>query len=149
MFSRRLSQIAGVTLRNTSFSARSRSTHSLAQRVHCRPERPGVTQTWIQRRKSYKTINHSSRAKISSGCATSTTVHSSTSDPAEAEAVQCLEQGTQKLEEGDVQSAKALYQRSVDIKRNASSLFNLGVTHYHLSGSCNTYVLHCIGSGYC
>lgn len=26
-----------------------------------------------------------------------------------------------------------MYQRSVDIKRNASSLFNLGVTHYHLS----------------
>jgi len=25
-----------------------------------------------------------------------------------------------------------LYQRSVNIKRNASSLFNLGVTHYHL-----------------
>ena len=83
---------------------------------------------------SYKTINYSSRAKIPPGHATSTTVHSSTSDPAEAEAVQYLKQGTQKLEQGDVQSAKALYQRSVDIKRNASSLFNLGVTHYHLSG---------------
>jgi hypothetical protein len=32
-----------------------------------------------------------------------------------------------------VEGAKILYQRSVDIKRNASSLFNLGVTHYHLS----------------
>ncbi|EGN92196.1 hypothetical protein SERLA73DRAFT_117649 [Serpula lacrymans var. lacrymans S7.3] len=64
--------------------------------------------------------------------ATSTTPQSSTSDPADAEAMQCLEQGTQKLEEGDVQAAKALYKRSVDIKRNASSLFNLGVTHYHL-----------------
>jgi tetratricopeptide (TPR) repeat protein len=31
-----------------------------------------------------------------------------------------------------VEGAKKLYQRSVDIKRNASSLFNLGVTHYHL-----------------
>lgn len=72
--------------------------------------------------------------------------------------MQCLEEGTQKLEEGDVQAAKvrplhpfsllppssslnplwrpqALYQRSVDIKRTASSLFNLGVTHYHLSTS--------------
>jgi hypothetical protein len=49
--------------------------------------------------------------------------------------VQCLEYGTQKLEEGDVQAAKTLYQRSVEIRRNASSLFNLGVTHYHLSGS--------------
>lgn len=60
-------------------------------------------------------------------------MHSSTSDPAEAEAVHCLEQGTLKLEEGDVHAAKALYARSVEIKRNASSLFNLGVTHYHLS----------------
>jgi hypothetical protein len=79
------------------------------------------------------------RAKISSGWATSTTNHSSTSDPAEAEAVQCLEHGTQKLEEGDVQAAKALYKRSVEIRRNASSLFNLGVTHYHLSAFLNMY----------
>ncbi|KAF8801305.1 TPR-like protein [Phlegmacium glaucopus] len=64
--------------------------------------------------------------------ASSVTPQSSTSDPAEAEALRCLEQGTAKLEEGDVQGAKALYQRSVEIKRNASSLFNLGVTHYHL-----------------
>lgn len=49
------------------------------------------------------------------------------------EAMQCLEQGTQKLEEGDIQGAKELYNRSVEIRRNASSLFNLGVTHYHLS----------------
>jgi hypothetical protein len=67
------------------------------------------------------------------GWATSTTPHSTASDPAEEEALLCLEQGTQKLEEGDVEGAKILYQRSVDIKRNASSLFNLGVTHYHLS----------------
>ncbi|KAI9464582.1 hypothetical protein BJY52DRAFT_1114847, partial [Lactarius psammicola] len=64
--------------------------------------------------------------------ATSKTPHSTASDPAEEEALLCLEQGTQKLEEGDVEGAKKLYQRSVDIKRNASSLFNLGVTHYHL-----------------
>ncbi|EPS96884.1 hypothetical protein FOMPIDRAFT_1032183 [Fomitopsis schrenkii] len=68
----------------------------------------------------------------SSGWATSTTEQSTTVDPGEVEAMQCLEEGTQKLEEGDVQAAKALYQRSVDIKRTASSLFNLGVTHYHL-----------------
>ncbi len=67
------------------------------------------------------------------GFASSTTPHSIASDPAEEEALLCLEQGTQKLEEGDVEGAKFLYQRSVDIKRNASSLFNLGVTHYHLS----------------
>jgi len=40
--------------------------------------------------------------------------------------------GTLKLEEGDVVAAKDLYKRSVEIRRNASSLFNLGVTHYHL-----------------
>ncbi|KAI0033674.1 hypothetical protein K488DRAFT_47192, partial [Vararia minispora EC-137] len=66
------------------------------------------------------------------GWATSTTPHSTTSDPAEAAAIDYLEQGTQKLEEGDVQGAKEFYRRSVEIKRNASSLFNLGVTHYHL-----------------
>ena len=49
------------------------------------------------------------------------------------EALRCLEQGTAKLEEGDVHAAKEFYRRSVEIKRNASSLFNLGVTHYHLS----------------
>ncbi|VDC06507.1 unnamed protein product [Peniophora sp. CBMAI 1063] len=64
--------------------------------------------------------------------ATSTTPHSTASDPAEVAAIDYLEQGTQKLEEGDVQAAKELYQRSVEIKRNAGSLFNLGVTHYHL-----------------
>lgn len=73
------------------------------------------------------------------GWATSVTPHSTASDPAEVEALRCLEQGTAKLEEGDVQAAKDLYQRSAEIKRNASSLFNLGVTHYHLSGLiCNS-----------
>ena len=61
------------------------------------------------------------------------TPQSSTSDPAETEAMQCLEKGTAKLEEGDVQGAKEFYRRSTEIKRTASSLFNLGVTHYHLS----------------
>jgi len=64
--------------------------------------------------------------------ATSTTPHSTAADPAEVQALQCSEQGTQKLEEGDIEGAKVLYKRSVDIKRNASTLFNLGVTHYHL-----------------
>jgi len=61
------------------------------------------------------------------------TPQSSTSDPAETEALQCLEKGTAKLEEGDVQGAKEFYRRSTEIKRTASSLFNLGVTYYHLS----------------
>ncbi|TFK74914.1 TPR-like protein [Pluteus cervinus] len=64
--------------------------------------------------------------------ATSVTPHSTASDPAEVEALRCLELGTAKLEEGDVHAAKELYKRSAEIKRNASSLFNLGVTHYHL-----------------
>ncbi|KAJ7173792.1 TPR-like protein [Mycena filopes] len=64
--------------------------------------------------------------------ATSTTPHSTAADPAEAEALKCLEDGTSKLEEGDVLAARDLYKRSVEIRRNASSLFNLGVTHYHL-----------------
>ncbi|KAF7356847.1 TPR-like protein [Mycena venus] len=64
--------------------------------------------------------------------ATSTTPHSTAADPAEVEALRCLEMGTLKLEEGDVVAAKGLYKRSVEIRRNASSLFNLGVTHYHL-----------------
>ncbi|KIJ62051.1 hypothetical protein HYDPIDRAFT_176787 [Hydnomerulius pinastri MD-312] len=75
---------------------------------------------------------NSKKEYLVAGWATSTTPHSTASDPADVEAMQCLEQGTQKLEEGDVQAAKELYKRSVEIKRNASSLFNLGVTHYHL-----------------
>ena len=47
---------------------------------------------------------------------------SSTSDPAEAEAMSCLERGTQKLEEGDVEGAKALYKRSVEIKKDAGEI---------------------------
>nr|GAT42938.1 TPR-like protein [Mycena chlorophos] len=57
---------------------------------------------------------------------------SSLSDPAEAEALLYLEKGTAKLEEGDIFAAKELYQRSCEIRTTPSSLFNLGVTHYHL-----------------
>ncbi|KAJ3878926.1 hypothetical protein F5051DRAFT_404424 [Lentinula edodes] len=67
-----------------------------------------------------------------SGFASSTTPHSTASDPAEVEAMHCLEQGTRLLEEGDVEGAKRLYARSAEINRNASSLYNLGVTHYCL-----------------
>lgn len=49
------------------------------------------------------------------------------------EALLALEEGTRKLEEGDIDGARALYQRSVDLKPNASNLFNLGVTKYHAS----------------
>ncbi|KAF5316382.1 hypothetical protein D9619_006122 [Psilocybe cf. subviscida] len=70
--------------------------------------------------------------QMSTGWASSVTPQSSTTDPAEAEAMRCLEEGTVKLEEGDVHAAKSLYRRSNEIKKSASSLFNLGVTHYHL-----------------
>lgn len=78
---------------------------------------------------------------IPKGWATSTTDHSSPVDPAETEAIKYLQLGTQKLEEGDVEGAKAMYKRSVEIKRDAGSLFNLGVTHYHLSKSFATEYL--------
>jgi hypothetical protein len=85
-------------------------------------------------RREFSTSYSPDKSKIlCKGWATSVTPQSSAYDPAEAEALRCLEQGTTKLEEGDVQGAKSLYQRSTYIKRNASSLFNLGVTHYHLS----------------
>ncbi|KAJ7453977.1 hypothetical protein B0H11DRAFT_266226 [Mycena galericulata] len=74
------------------------------------------------------------RALVSSSrrWATSTTPHSTASDPAEVEALRCMELGNSSLEQGDVSAAKELYKRSAEIRRNASSLFNLGVTHYHL-----------------
>ncbi|KJA15242.1 hypothetical protein HYPSUDRAFT_48564 [Hypholoma sublateritium FD-334 SS-4] len=86
----------------------------------------------FQRYISMKPVARISAPSTSKRWASSVTPHSTASDPAEAEALRCLEQGTAKLEEGDVQAAKSLYQRSTEIKRSASSLFNLGVTHYHL-----------------
>lgn len=113
--------------------------------AHCRPTRPRGP--FHAKRRCHLTIPAPFNAQLilqfhihfvpivllHIGFASSTTPHSIASDPAEEEALLCLDQGTQKLEEGDVEGAKKLYQRSVDIKRNASSLFNLGVTHYHLS----------------
>ncbi|KAF8920701.1 hypothetical protein CPB85DRAFT_1272536 [Mucidula mucida] len=64
--------------------------------------------------------------------ATSTTPYSTATDPAQTELNRCIELGTQKLEEGDLEGAKALYQRGAEVKRDASILFNLGVTLYHL-----------------
>ncbi|KAG7095562.1 hypothetical protein E1B28_006298 [Marasmius oreades] len=64
--------------------------------------------------------------------ATSTTPHSLIFDPGEMEASRCTAEGTRKLKEGDVRTANSLYKRSAEIKRNANSLFNLGITHYQL-----------------
>ncbi|KAF8075077.1 hypothetical protein FPV67DRAFT_1727513 [Lyophyllum atratum] len=58
--------------------------------------------------------------------ATSVTPHSTASDPAEVEALRCLEQGTTKLEEGDVQGAKLLYKRSAEINRNCQLPLQFG-----------------------
>ncbi|KAG6813829.1 hypothetical protein H0H92_006773 [Tricholoma furcatifolium] len=104
---------------------------------------PRVLSKHVVSRKTFSTVGHPKTAILakSSGSswayttrryATSVTPHSTASDPAEVEALRCLEQGTAKLEEGDVEGAKLLYKRSAEINRNASSLFNLGVTHYHL-----------------
>ncbi|TFL01892.1 hypothetical protein BDV98DRAFT_43624 [Pterulicium gracile] len=82
--------------------------------------------------RSHKVSTHHSVVFAQRRWATSTTSHSTALDPAESEALRCLEQGTQMLEDGEVEAARSLYQRSVEIKRTASSLFNLGVTHYHL-----------------
>ncbi|KAH9917318.1 uncharacterized protein B0H18DRAFT_1034900 [Fomitopsis serialis] len=100
---------------------------SLAQRSVAHAARANASRTVAGQEHATARLSHAQRR-----WATSTTEQSTTVDPAEVESLQCLEEGTQKLEEGDVQAAKALYQRSVDIKRTASSLFNLGVTHYHL-----------------
>lgn len=63
--------------------------------------------------------------------ATSTTPTSTSLDPADEESQRFLEEGTTHLEAGDLVSAKASYQRSLEIKRNSSALFNLGVCLYH------------------
>ncbi|KZP01885.1 TPR-like protein [Calocera viscosa TUFC12733] len=52
-------------------------------------------------------------------------------DPTDAEAIKALEEGTQKLEEGDLEGATQCYERSVQIRRTAHTLYNLGVIRYH------------------
>ncbi|SPO43196.1 uncharacterized protein PSANT_00880 [Moesziomyces antarcticus] len=63
--------------------------------------------------------------------ATSTTPASSALDPADEESQRFLEEGTTHLEAGDLEKAKLAYERSLEIKRNSSALFNLGVCYYH------------------
>ncbi|KZT55238.1 TPR-like protein [Calocera cornea HHB12733] len=52
-------------------------------------------------------------------------------DPTDMEAIKALEEGTQKLEEGDLEGATKCYERSVQIRRTAHTLYNLGVIRYH------------------
>ncbi|KAH8116407.1 TPR-like protein [Phellopilus nigrolimitatus] len=103
------------------------------KRLHSMRLAPATTVSTLRVRSGRSATSFlSSTPHSSKRLATSTTPHSSAVDPAETEALLCLEKGTQKLEEGDVEGAKSYYKRSVDIKRDAGSLFNLGVTHYHL-----------------
>jgi len=43
-----------------------------------------------------------------------------------------LEEGTTKLESGDIAGAKSLYQQALEIKKTAGGFFNLGVVCFHL-----------------
>jgi len=52
-------------------------------------------------------------------------------DPTDQEAIKALEEGTKKLEEGDLEGATKCYERSVQIRRTAHTLYNLGVIRYH------------------
>lgn len=62
------------------------------------------------------------------GYATSDTAALSATDPAEARSLELMEDGTRKLEDGDVEGARDAYKRSLDVKKTAAGLFNLGVS---------------------
>jgi tetratricopeptide (TPR) repeat protein len=49
---------------------------------------------------------------------------------------------------GDVEGALSNYSRSVEINRTASGLFNLGVTHYHLSMHSHIFLYARLTEGY-
>ncbi|KAF8310070.1 TPR-like protein [Clavulina sp. PMI_390] len=79
-----------------------------------------------------RTLARSASYKPSSGWATTSSDSASlATDFAETEAQRILEEGTKLLENGDIDSAKSLYMRSVQIKKTPAGLFNLGVTHFH------------------
>jgi hypothetical protein len=48
-------------------------------------------------------------------------------DPTEHTAMEAMQEGNKRLEEGDVQGARDQYAKSVEIKPTASACFNLGV----------------------
>lgn len=67
-------------------------------------------------------------------------------NPAEEEAQKLLESGTQALELGDMEKAKAEYRKSIEVHENASAYYNLGVCQYQE----RTYIcLTCRGLGRC
>jgi hypothetical protein len=59
--------------------------------------------------------------------------YASTIDPTHSASLKLLEEGTSKLEAGDVKGAKTLYTQALEIKKTAGGLFNLGVVCFHLS----------------
>lgn len=42
--------------------------------------------------------------------------------------MEAMQDGNQRLEEGDIEGARELYRKSVEIKGTASGCFNLGVS---------------------
>ena len=72
-------------------------------------------------------VSHASTWLIS-GCATSDSSALSSQDPAEARSLDLMEEGTHKLEDGDVEGARDAYKRSLEVKKTAAGLFNLGVS---------------------
>ncbi|KAG0151674.1 hypothetical protein CROQUDRAFT_71401 [Cronartium quercuum f. sp. fusiforme G11] len=53
-------------------------------------------------------------------------------DPLEAESQRLIDQASGLLEKGDVEGAKALYQKSVSMKSSSTGYYNLGITLYQL-----------------
>lgn len=112
---RAIAAVAAPTVRKASSAARPRSV----------PTRFGVTAPTPLVETLSALTTHSRTY------ATSTTPTSSSLDPADEESQRFLEEGTTHLEAGDLAAAKLSYQRSLEIKRNSSALFNLGVCRYH------------------
>ncbi|SHO79656.1 Uncharacterized protein MSYG_4006 [Malassezia sympodialis ATCC 42132] len=64
------------------------------------------------------------------GYATEKSPEVSLNDPTEQEAQKLLESGTLKLEVGDTEGAMADYRQSIEVHKNASAYYNLGICQY-------------------
>ncbi|CDS02203.1 uncharacterized protein SPSC_02273 [Sporisorium scitamineum] len=126
------SRLSAVALRQVATAVTRRA---VSQNISTAPARIALTHSSIPAfpRASFSTTRT---------YATSTTPTSSSLDPADEESQRFLEEGITHLEAGDLSQAKLSYQRSLEIKRNASALFNLGVCLYHdrnLSGAIDAW----------
>lgn len=63
-----------------------------------------------------------------SGQASTTPSSPTLDDPSEQTAMEAMQDGNQRLEEGDVEGAREFYRKSVEVKKTASGCFNLGVS---------------------